>query len=133
MISISGNVATDLRFARSDRGTSLVSFRLASTPRRYDRSQGGWVDGRTTYVTVVCWRSLAENVAASVHKGGPRPGLRTASRGDVGARRAERDDGRDRRSNSGTRPDARYVRVPPCPPGAARGELRRLGRGGVGA
>jgi single-strand DNA-binding protein len=71
MISISGNVATDLRFARSDRGTSRVSFRLASTPRRYDRSQGGWVDGRTTYVTVVCWRSLAENVAASVHKGDP--------------------------------------------------------------
>jgi single-strand DNA-binding protein len=71
MISISGNVATDLRFVRSERGTSLVSFRLASTPRRYDRSQGGWVDGRTTYVTVVCWRSLAENVAASVHKGDP--------------------------------------------------------------
>ncbi|MGH3490216.1 MAG: hypothetical protein ACRDP8_20200 [Actinopolymorphaceae bacterium] len=51
MISIAGNVATEIRFLRSDRGTPLASFRLASTPRRYDRSQGGWVDGRTTYVT----------------------------------------------------------------------------------
>lgn len=71
MITIAGNVATELRFVRSDRGTSLVSFRLASTPRRYDRNQGGWVDGHTTYVTVVCWRTLAENVAGSLHKGDP--------------------------------------------------------------
>ncbi|GAA2758607.1 single-stranded DNA-binding protein [Actinopolymorpha rutila] len=71
MITIAGNVATELRFVRSDRGTSLVSFRLASTPRRYDRNQGGWVDGQTTYVTVVCWRTLAENVAGSLHKGDP--------------------------------------------------------------
>jgi single-strand DNA-binding protein len=71
MLTISGNVATDIRFLRSERGTPLASFRLASTPRRYDRTQGGWVDGRTTYVTVVCWRTLAENVAASLHKGEP--------------------------------------------------------------
>jgi len=71
MISIAGNVATDLRFVRSERGTPLASFRLASTARRYDRSQGGWVDGRTTFVTVVCWRSLAENVAGSLRKGEP--------------------------------------------------------------
>ncbi|MGW0229463.1 single-stranded DNA-binding protein [Actinopolymorpha singaporensis] len=71
MITIAGNVATELRFVRSDRGTSLVSFRLASTPRRYDRNQGGWVDGHTTYVTIVCWRTLAENVAGSLHKGDP--------------------------------------------------------------
>ncbi|WP_020574108.1 single-stranded DNA-binding protein [Actinopolymorpha alba] len=71
MVSIAGNVATDLRFLRSDRGTPLASFRLASTPRRYDRYQGGWVDGHTTFVTVLCWRTLAENAAASLRKGEP--------------------------------------------------------------
>jgi single-strand DNA-binding protein len=71
MLTVSGNIATDIRFLRSERGTPLASFRLASTPRRYDRSQGGWVDGRTTYLTVVCWRTLAENAAASLHKGEP--------------------------------------------------------------
>ncbi|REF37742.1 single-stranded DNA-binding protein [Thermasporomyces composti] len=71
MISITGNVATDLRFVRSERGTPLASFRLASTERRYDRGRGEWTDGRTTFVTVVCWRSLAENAAASLRKGDP--------------------------------------------------------------
>jgi single-strand DNA-binding protein len=71
MISITGNVATDLRFVRSERGTPLASFRLASTERRYDRGRGEWTDGRTSFVTVVCWRSLAENAAASLRKGDP--------------------------------------------------------------
>jgi len=56
---------------RTTRGTPVASFRLASTPRVYDRSQGGWVDGPTTYVTVMCWRGLAENAASSLHKGEP--------------------------------------------------------------
>jgi single-strand DNA-binding protein len=89
MISIAGNVATDVRFVRSDRGTSLASFRLASTSRRFDRSQGGWVDGHTTYVTVVCWRALAENVAASLHKGEP-----VVATGRLRVEPWERDDGR---------------------------------------
>jgi single-strand DNA-binding protein len=89
MISIAGNVATEIRFLRSDRGTPLASFRLASTPRRYDRSQGGWVDGRTTYVTVVCWRALAENVAASLHKGEP-----VVATGRLRVEPWEKDDGR---------------------------------------
>jgi single-strand DNA-binding protein len=89
MISIAGNVATEVRFLRSDRGTPLASFRLASTPRRYDRNQGGWVDGRTTYVTVVCWRTLAENVAASLHKGEP-----VVATGRLRVEPWERDDGR---------------------------------------
>jgi single-strand DNA-binding protein len=71
MITIVGNVATDLRFVRSERGTPLASFRLASTERRYDRGRGEWTDGRTSFVTVVCWRSLAENAAASLRKGDP--------------------------------------------------------------
>lgn len=70
-VSITGFVATDVKFIRSERGTPLASFRLGSTPRRFDRTQGTWVDGRTTFVTVLCWRSLAENVASSVHKGEP--------------------------------------------------------------
>ncbi|MEQ4205628.1 single-stranded DNA-binding protein [Actinopolymorpha sp. B17G11] len=89
MISIAGNVATEIRFLRSDRGTPLASFRLASTSRRFDRSQGGWVDGRTTYVTVVCWRALAENVAASLRKGEP-----VVATGRLRVEPWERDDGR---------------------------------------
>lgn len=89
MISIAGNVATDLRFVRSERGIPLASFRLASTERRYDRGRGEWTDGRTTFVTVVCWRSLAENAAASLRKGDP-----VVVVGRLRVEPWERDDGR---------------------------------------
>ena len=66
-----GNVVTDvtLRFTRS--GDAVASFRVASTPRRYDRSSGRWVDGDTHYFGVSCWRGLAQNVMESVTKGMP--------------------------------------------------------------
>jgi single-strand DNA-binding protein len=39
--------------------------------RRRDRETGEWTDGPTSFVTVQCWRALAENVHMSVHKGEP--------------------------------------------------------------
>lgn len=48
-----------------------TSFRLASTPRHFDRAQGVWVEGRTEWLTVKVFRDTALNVAASVQKGHP--------------------------------------------------------------
>lgn len=48
-----------------------TSFRLASTPRHFDRAQGVWVDDRTEWLTVKVFRDTALNVAASVQKGHP--------------------------------------------------------------
>ena len=48
-----------------------TSFRLASTPRHFDRAQGVWVEGRTEWLTVKVFRDTALNVAASVQKGQP--------------------------------------------------------------
>jgi single-strand DNA-binding protein len=36
-----------------------------------DRSTGEWADGHTSYVTVICWRKLADNVATCLRKGDP--------------------------------------------------------------
>jgi single-strand DNA-binding protein len=44
---------------------------LASTPRRYDRSLGTWLDEPTTWFSVQCWRGLATNVKSSISKGQP--------------------------------------------------------------
>ena len=70
IVTIAGNVATDLRHVETDAGVHITSFRLASTPRRHDRARG-WVDGETSYVTVTCWRALAQNAASSLSKGDP--------------------------------------------------------------
>ncbi len=70
-VSLTGNVATAIRFSRSDRGIAVASFRIACTPRHFDRTSGMWVDERTSFVSVTCFRSLAENVVTSLTKGDP--------------------------------------------------------------
>jgi single-strand DNA-binding protein len=69
MITMSGVVVTDLRKGEA-RGASVVSFRLLSTVRRWERGKG-WFDADHNFVTVTCWRGLADNVSSSVKKGDP--------------------------------------------------------------
>ncbi|WP_182113477.1 MULTISPECIES: single-stranded DNA-binding protein [unclassified Actinotalea] len=52
-------------------GVPYTSFRLATTPRRFDSRTGGWADGRTEWITVKAFRDVAHNVAESVRKGDP--------------------------------------------------------------
>lgn len=52
-------------------GTPVTSFRIACNDRRFDREAGAWIDRDTFYVTVTCWRRLAENVCTSLHTGDP--------------------------------------------------------------
>jgi single-strand DNA-binding protein len=70
-VTMSGNVAQDVRHVTTDQGVPITSFRLASTRRQYDRAVGRWVDGETTFVNVTCWRALADHVRASISKGDP--------------------------------------------------------------
>lgn len=83
--TVIGNVASDVRFTTTDGGVAVASFRVASTPRRY--GSNGWVDGHTSFVTVKCWRGLADNVRDSVSKGQP-----VVVHGRVTVRPWERDD-----------------------------------------
>ena len=69
-MTLIGNVATEIRSARSREGVAIASFRVASTTRRFERGKG-WTDVDTIFVTVVCWRQLAEHVASSFAKGEP--------------------------------------------------------------
>ncbi len=53
-------------------GDSLVaSFRVAATPRRYQRKTETWVDGPTQWYGVSAWRALGENCLQSVRRGDP--------------------------------------------------------------
>ncbi len=68
-LTVCGNVATTPRHVQTDEGLSITSFRIASTARKFDRGSQRWVDGETTFLTVTCFRGLADNVAASLDKG----------------------------------------------------------------
>ena len=71
MITVVGNVISELKPRRTADGVKLVSFRVASNERRFDRTTEEWVDGDRLYVTVTCWRKLAQNVLVSLMKGDP--------------------------------------------------------------
>lgn len=64
---MTGHVGGDVEFRNNTVATA--SFRLACTPRI--RRAGDWTDGETTWLTVTCFRSLAEHTASSVRKGDP--------------------------------------------------------------
>ncbi len=70
-VFLSGYVAREPRFRITANGISNLSMRVAYTPRRVDRDTGEWTDGTTSFVSVVCWRTLADNVAKCLHKGEP--------------------------------------------------------------
>jgi single-strand DNA-binding protein len=70
-VIMTGYVATQPRMREIAKGVQVVSMRVAWTPRHVDRGTGEWTDGVTSFATVTCWRKLAENVGACVHKGDP--------------------------------------------------------------
>lgn len=67
-ITLSGHVAAapTLRMAG---GTPVTSFRVGSTPRRYDKATDTWTDDETLWFTVTAWRALAEHCVSSLVKG----------------------------------------------------------------
>lgn len=68
-VTVVGNLVADPRLTYLKDGQPVASFRLASTPRRFDRASGQWKDGDTLFTSVNCWRALAENVYQSLKKG----------------------------------------------------------------
>lgn len=52
-------------------GVPVASFRLACTPRKFNRRTEAWSDGETQWYSVSCWRGLAENCAKSLRRGDP--------------------------------------------------------------
>ncbi|MGV8884754.1 MAG: single-stranded DNA-binding protein [Microbacteriaceae bacterium] len=68
-ITLTGLVATMPRHIATAEGLNITSFRLASTQRRFDRSQERWIDGETNWYTITTFRQLALNAASSIEKG----------------------------------------------------------------
>ena len=66
-----GRLATAVTRRDFKDGGVKATFRLASTERRFDRGSQQWVDGSRLFLTVVCWRALAEHVIATLTVGDP--------------------------------------------------------------
>ena len=69
-ITVRGWLGADV-VQRDAGGVPVASFRLACTPRKFNRRSESWSDGETQWYTVSCWRGLAENCAKSLRRGDP--------------------------------------------------------------
>lgn len=68
-ITIVGNLVADpeLRFTPS--GAAVANFRVATTPRVFNRDTNQWEDGDAVFLTCNAWRQMAENIAETLTKG----------------------------------------------------------------
>jgi single-strand DNA-binding protein len=91
IITIVGNLVDDpeLRFTPS--GAAVANFRIASTPRTFDRQSNEWKDGEALFLTCSVWRQAAENVAESLQKG-----MRVVVQGRLKSRQYETREGERR-------------------------------------
>jgi hypothetical protein len=71
-VFLSGYLAKEPKYRITSSGHAAVTLRVGYTPRRVDRESGEWMDGATSFVTVVCWRTLAQNVATCLLMRSPR-------------------------------------------------------------
>lgn len=68
-VTIVGNLADDPELRYTQGGIAVVSVRVGSTPRTFNRNTNAWEDGETVWVRCTAWREVAENVAQSLTKG----------------------------------------------------------------
>lgn len=68
-ITVVGNLVADPELRFTPAGVAVANFRIASTPRTYNRDTGQWDEGDALFLTCNVWRGAAENVAESLTKG----------------------------------------------------------------
>ena len=68
-ICIVGNLTDDPSIRYTPSGAAVTSFRIASTPRRWNPQTQQHEDGEGLFLTCNVWRDQAENVAESLSKG----------------------------------------------------------------
>lgn len=90
-ITVVGNLVDDpeLRFTPS--GAAVANFRIASTPRTFDKQSNEWKDGDALFLSCSVWRQAAENVAESLQRG-----MRVVVQGRLKSRQYETREGEKR-------------------------------------
>jgi len=71
-VSLAGYVAGEPSYQKVGQSQiPKLTLRVSWTNRRRDSATGEWVDGNRSFVNVICWRQLAENVSTCLRRGDP--------------------------------------------------------------
>ncbi|MFF4847973.1 single-stranded DNA-binding protein [Streptomyces sp. NPDC001194] len=69
VITIVGNLVDDPELRFTPAGAAVCKFRVASTPRVFNKTTNEWEDGDSLFLTCSVWRQAAENAAATLARG----------------------------------------------------------------
>ncbi|MCW7991265.1 single-stranded DNA-binding protein, partial [Streptomyces platensis subsp. clarensis] len=69
VMTVVGNLVDDPELRFTPAGAAVAKFRIASTPRTFDRQTNEWRDGESLFLPCTVWRQAAEHVAESLQKG----------------------------------------------------------------
>ena len=90
-ITLVGNIVAEPELRFTPAGAAVCNFRVASTPRTYNKQTSQWEDGEAMFLTCNVWRQAAENAAASLAKG-----MRVIVQGRLKARTFQNREGENR-------------------------------------
>jgi single-strand DNA-binding protein len=68
-MTLVGNLVDDPELRFTPAGQPVAKFRVASTPRYFDKAANEWKDGDSLFLTCTVWRQAGENVAESLTRG----------------------------------------------------------------
>jgi single-strand DNA-binding protein len=91
VITVVGNLVDDPELKFTPSGAAVANFRIASTPRTFDKNSNEWKDGDALFLSCSVWRQAAENVAESLQRG-----MRVVVQGRLKARTYETREGEKR-------------------------------------
>ena len=90
-ITLVGNIASDVELRFTPSGAPVANFRVASTPRTFNKTTNQWEDGEAMFLTCNVWRQAAENASQSLAKG-----MRVIVQGRLKARTFQNREGENR-------------------------------------
>ena len=68
-MTIVGYLTSDPELKNTSSGLAVVNITIASTPSKFDKTTSQWVDGQTLFMRATGWRTMAEQIVASMKKG----------------------------------------------------------------
>ena len=90
-ITLVGNIVAEPELRFTPAGAAVCNFRVASTPRTFNKNTNQWEDGEAMFLTCNVWRQAAENASQSLAKG-----MRVIVQGRLKARTFQNREGENR-------------------------------------
>ncbi|MYR75115.1 MULTISPECIES: single-stranded DNA-binding protein [unclassified Streptomyces] len=86
VITVCGNLVDDPHLSFTPGGAAVAKFRVASTPRVFDKQANEWRDGEGLFLSCSVWRQQAEHAAETLQRG-----MRVIVQGQLKQRSYEKD------------------------------------------